>query len=336
MTCRTPTCPACDPGYVCQGTTGEPECTPNTAKGCYDNNVYNYDSCGTRGSLFQTCGTGYSCNSGNCVNSSNCGAIGDDCQANSACCSGLCELTESDLGTIKNPKYDGSCVAGNAGGSSSCAPGFQKSASEFNYGPCFENCVDHLDWDSYRKEGGVMVETSDGEPNVFNGVCLSLKGNIYNHETGESISDECRADATTVVKYVVDGCFWCDDRTVFKDYTCPFGCSDGACRTSSSCQAEAGTCNANGDCCEGYCGSGHCCAVGYKYLNGQCVGAAHCNEPTNLCPYKPSDAAFWDNPNDVRLCLAYGAVKPNTYEACCLTGNFGDPTLKEYLPITTY
>lgn len=44
-------------------------CTPNASRQCSGNAVYNYDSCGQRGSLVQQCGSGQSCSNGQCVSS---------------------------------------------------------------------------------------------------------------------------------------------------------------------------------------------------------------------------------------------------------------------------
>src|SRR3989344_5893935 len=43
------------------------QCTQNSSKQCFGNNVYWYDSCGVRGSLFQACSNG--CQNGVCANS---------------------------------------------------------------------------------------------------------------------------------------------------------------------------------------------------------------------------------------------------------------------------
>ncbi len=116
-----------------------PTCTPNTSLKCVGNSVYNFDSCGNQGSVYQQCSSDQQCTNGQCVNNcidhsskrcsnnsvywyDSCGTKQDvyqQCGSNQICQNGQCIdqqqpecSTNSDCGTSG---YTGSAYCGNGG-----------------------------------------------------------------------------------------------------------------------------------------------------------------------------------------------------------------------------
>jgi len=58
----------CDFNDIVLTVTTTPACTANATKACVSNAVYNFDSCGVQGTLFQQCTTNQICANGQCVN----------------------------------------------------------------------------------------------------------------------------------------------------------------------------------------------------------------------------------------------------------------------------
>ncbi|MFC1474916.1 caspase family protein [bacterium] len=71
-------------------------CTPRAEKACYDGNIYSYDSCGNRGSLYEDCGSNTSCHDGSCA-----------CDSGYVMKAGKCEKkADRDAMSIKNFSED--------------------------------------------------------------------------------------------------------------------------------------------------------------------------------------------------------------------------------------
>ena len=58
----------CTSNQTCNGGSCVNRCTPNTTKQCIGNAVYNFDSCGIQGSIYQQCTSNQTCVNAACVN----------------------------------------------------------------------------------------------------------------------------------------------------------------------------------------------------------------------------------------------------------------------------
>lgn len=63
---------ACATGETCHSGWCDSDCAPEEEKRCFDGDVYWYNSCGSRGELVRTCGSGEKCSNGKCLSSNGC------------------------------------------------------------------------------------------------------------------------------------------------------------------------------------------------------------------------------------------------------------------------
>lgn len=86
-------CGSCSGNQTCKNGKCVNSCQANSYKACYNNDVYWYDSCGTRGALYDDCTSQESCTTqGTCtpaivIKKSN----GEACTSNIQCASGICK-----------------------------------------------------------------------------------------------------------------------------------------------------------------------------------------------------------------------------------------------------
>lgn len=82
---------SCPSNQNCQNGNCVAICNANSYKSCYNGDVYWYDSCNVRGSLYDDCAINEICRSGACAVNSNLKANGAGCDSNSQCASGICK-----------------------------------------------------------------------------------------------------------------------------------------------------------------------------------------------------------------------------------------------------
>ncbi len=348
----------CDCTPACSNDAG---CISTSSRGCDSTNAqYNCEvgNDGCLNKIVTSCPTGYQCtNNQYCTTtmtppdtSYGCVTSGVACPTTPAYCeygarcidydpdSGAYEFELiNDFGKLKgNPDYICQCNPPPRG--SDC-PGESEYWVNPNTIGCADPCSAHLDYDSYRKEyndasnsWSEVMQTSVGSPDTNRGMCLTRRGMVYSDELNQLYYDSCLSGrGDNVVRQVyLDGVSWGVERLINVDKTCPnnFICENSKCLYS---------CANDGDCAGStYCTDGHCCAVGWSWdAGGYCVEEAHCNSgpsSSDKCTVAPSSSSFWDNVEDTKYCL----INDPRYQACCLTGEFGDPNFKDYLDITHY
>lgn len=245
---------ACVSGYTCDTGVANgrcvSNCTPNVAKGCYNNSIYWYDSCGARGDLYASCASGQTCSSTSftcvsgctlnsakaCYNNSvywydscnNRGEIYDACDSNETC-------------------SGGACVAG------SCTANYSKA--------CSNNSVYWYDSCNNR---GEIYDTCDSNETCSNGACAASSsgciaysskkcdsGNVYWYDSCGVRGDlyqNC-GNNTLTASYRCSG-NWLQQSVITKD------CISGAC-TQTPAWNNVQDCAAGGKICKnGVCVSG--------------------------------------------------------------------------------
>ncbi len=302
-------------GVVVQSAVVTPTCTPNTAKQCINNSVYNFDSCGNQGSLYQTCGANQACSNGACVNNApsctqnasqrclnnsvynydscgNQGSLVQTCGANQACSNGAC---------VNNAP--------------NCTQNYQER--------CLNNSV--YNYDSCGNQGS-LVQTCGANQACQNGTCINNAPNC-------TPNYQQRCNGNSVYNY--DSCG--NQGTLVQTCNGNQTCSGGTCITNTPVctQNSYERCNGNSlywyDSCGNqqnliqYCTNGcngSTCNSGYT--NPTCTANAYerC-VGSNLywydsCGNQQAVAQYCSNGCNGTTCNNYatGLCTPNSYERC--------------------
>ncbi len=311
-------CGECSDGKECED--GQCVCVPDTTTGCYDGDVYHFDSCGNPGDKLTDCS--YGCSDGQCDNCTpNCNGL--ECGPDPVC--GI-SCGQCDVGQDCN--MAGQCIC------------------DVDYHLCGDSCVSDYSTQSCGQSCTSCPDDPHGVANCDGescGIDCDADYHLCNGTCASDYSPQSCGQSCTTCPDDPNGTATCDGTSCGIECNADYHLCNGTCASDYSTESCGQSCtpcpddDPNGAAtCDGT-SCGIECNADYHLCNGSCLSSQstdHCGNLCSPCPGTEHGAATCENNtcgvvcDDGFLkidntCLAVSSISLGNEHTCALTSTGG-------------